>query len=328
MNHVLRIKSRGKRKKGLKLFSFLVILLFLGTLVYIVWLKTKPEAWNQDTQKTIIVVLGGLEYPFAEVSEKTIGEFLDAKKLSLQEGDSVFPGEETVLFSGTHIIITQAHEMTVTVDGGEQVLHTQATTVGQALDESALTMSEDDIVKPGRDAFAYNGIKVVITRVQTEEQSVEKPIAFEKKVNEDNALSWRKSIVTQRGENGIERLTYRVSTYDGKEMNRKLLSTEVIKDPVPQIVTVGTFVKLGKSHIGGASWYAFTGTMSAANPWLPKGSYVKVTNLENGKSVIVVINDRGPFAPGRIIDLDKVAFQKIASLGAGVINVKMEEIVN
>jgi rare lipoprotein A len=61
---------------------------------------------------------------------------------------------------------------------------------------------------------------------------------------------------------------------------------------------------------------------------MPIGSYARVTNVDNGKSVIVRINDRGPFVPGRIIDLDKVAFQKIASTGAGVINVKMEEIVN
>ncbi|MFZ2187336.1 MAG: septal ring lytic transglycosylase RlpA family protein [Candidatus Moraniibacteriota bacterium] len=85
---------------------------------------------------------------------------------------------------------------------------------------------------------------------------------------------------------------------------------------------------MGKSHSGGASWYAFTGTMAAANPWLPMGSYVKVTNVGNGKSVIVKINDRGPFVPGRIIDLDKAAFTRIASIGAGVINVKMEEIIN
>jgi rare lipoprotein A len=58
------------------------------------------------------------------------------------------------------------------------------------------------------------------------------------------------------------------------------------------------------------------------------GSYVKVTNTANGKSVIVKINDRGPFGGGRIIDLDKVAFQEIASLGQGVAQVKMEEITN
>jgi rare lipoprotein A len=152
--------------------------------------------------------------------------------------------------------------------------------------------------------------------------------AFEKKVNEDSTLSWRKSIVTQKGEKGVQRLTYRVSTYDGKEVNRKLIKTETLQAPVTEITTQGTYVKVGKTHKGAASWYAFTGTLSAANPWLPIGSYVRVTNQENGKSVIVRINDRGPFVPGRIIDLDKVAFQKIASIGAGVINVTMEEIVN
>ncbi|MEI8104060.1 MAG: septal ring lytic transglycosylase RlpA family protein [Candidatus Moraniibacteriota bacterium] len=95
-----------------------------------------------------------------------------------------------------------------------------------------------------------------------------------------------------------------------------------------EIVTQGTYVKVGKASTGLGSWYAFTGTLSAANPWLPIGSYVRVTNQDNGKQVIVRINDRGPFGPNRIIDLDKVAFQQIASLGAGIINVKMETIVN
>jgi rare lipoprotein A len=58
------------------------------------------------------------------------------------------------------------------------------------------------------------------------------------------------------------------------------------------------------------------------------GSYARVTNKANGKSVIVQINDRGPFGENRIIDLDKVAFAKIASLGAGVIDVKVEEVMN
>lgn len=322
------VKKGGKGKKGWKIFSFFVIaiLLIFGYSRY--FGKVDGEAWNINNQKNITLVDGGFDFSFTDVSEKTVGEFLNARKLALQEGDSIFPSEESVLFSGTYILVTRAHPMIVKIDGGEQILHTQATTVGQALEESTLVIDENDIVKPGRDTFAQSGIKVAVTRVLITEESVEKPIAFDKKVNEDDNLSWRKNIVTQKGENGIQKLMYRVSKYDGKEVNRKLLNTEIIKDPVPQISTQGTYVKLGASHTGGASWYAYTGTMAAANPWLPKGSFVKVTNLDNGKSVIVVINDRGPFVGGRIIDLDKVAFAKIASIGAGVINVKMEEIVN
>ena len=98
--------------------------------------------------------------------------------------------------------------------------------------------------------------------------------------------------------------------------------------PVNEIRTQGTYVQVGKSSTGAGTWYAFTGTLAAASPWLPLGSYARVTNPDNGKQVIVEINDRGPFGKGRIIDLDKVAFEKISSLGAGIINVKVEPITN
>lgn len=79
--------------------------------------------------------------------------------------------------------------------------------------------------------------------------------------------------------------------------------------------------------IGKASWYKYKGGNFAASPDFPKGSKVRVYNIDNGKSVDVVINDYGPdrrLHPDRVIDLDKVAFQKIASLGAGIIKVRVE----
>jgi rare lipoprotein A len=49
--------------------------------------------------------------------------------------------------------------------------------------------------------------------------------------------------------------------------------------------------------------------MTAAHPTLPLGSYVRVTNLHNGRAVVVKVNDRGPIVPGRIIDLSYGAAQ-------------------
>jgi len=65
---------------------------------------------------------------------------------------------------------------------------------------------------------------------------------------------------------------------------------------------------------------------TAAHKKLPFGTKVKVTNAKNSKSVIVKINDRGPFVKGRIIDLSDSAFSSIANLNAGVIKVKIEVI--
>lgn len=63
---------------------------------------------------------------------------------------------------------------------------------------------------------------------------------------------------------------------------------------------------------------------TAAHRTLPFGTRLKVTNTQNGRSVLVRVNDRGPFAKGRIIDLSSSAFKTIASLNAGVVPVRIQ----
>lgn len=67
--------------------------------------------------------------------------------------------------------------------------------------------------------------------------------------------------------------------------------------------------------------------MSAAHPTLPIPSYARVTNLANGKSVVVRINDRGPFHAARVIDLSYAAAHKLGFIGAGAAQVEVESIL-
>ncbi len=94
------------------------------------------------------------------------------------------------------------------------------------------------------------------------------------------------------------------------------------------------------SQTGKASYYAekFEGrrtssgenyrknAFSAAHQKLPFGTKVRVTNIANGKSVVVKINDRGPFTKNRIIDLSLIAAKKIEMIQDGVIKVKIEAV--
>ncbi|MFD0900300.1 septal ring lytic transglycosylase RlpA family protein [Actinomadura sediminis] len=64
--------------------------------------------------------------------------------------------------------------------------------------------------------------------------------------------------------------------------------------------------------------------LTAAHKTLPFGSKVRVTNKSNGESVVVRINDRGPYAGGRCLDLSRAAMKKIGGTSAGVVSVRYE----
>jgi len=90
---------------------------------------------------------------------------------------------------------------------------------------------------------------------------------------------------------------------------------------------IAVFANSGVMTSGKASWYAYKGGNFTASPDFPKGSKLRVFNLENGKFVDVEVNDYGPerdLHPDRAVDLDKQAFAKIAGLGEGIIDVKVK----
>lgn len=63
--------------------------------------------------------------------------------------------------------------------------------------------------------------------------------------------------------------------------------------------------------------------LTAAHPTLPLGTRLRVTNLANGRSVTVRVNDRGPYADGRILDLSYAAARALHALERGVIPVRL-----
>ena len=81
----------------------------------------------------------------------------------------------------------------------------------------------------------------------------------------------------------------------------------------------------GKQTSSGETYDMYS--MSAAHTTLPIPSYARVTNLKNGKSVVVRINDRGPFVEGRIIDLSYSAAHRIGVLAGGSAMVEVESII-
>lgn len=124
------------------------------------------------------------------------------------------------------------------------------------------------------------------------------------------------------------------------------------EEPLSRYGNSATYTVLGKKYTtlktahgyrerGIASWYGMKFhayltsnreaynlfKMTAAHRSLPIPTYVRVTNLNNGKKVIVRVNDRGPFVPNRIIDLSYVAAKKLDMLTTGTAPVEVEAII-
>jgi rare lipoprotein A len=103
-----------------------------------------------------------------------------------------------------------------------------------------------------------------------------------------------------------------------------------LKDQADQVASDGL--------AGIASWYGdhwqgrktASGTrfdvkkLTAAHRTLPLNTRVRVTNLDNGKSVIVLVNDRGPYVDGRVIDLSTAAARRLGMVKKGLVPVRIE----
>jgi rare lipoprotein A len=93
-------------------------------------------------------------------------------------------------------------------------------------------------------------------------------------------------------------------------------------------VVAGYTSAVTAGELGIASYYqnARYGGLIAAHKTLPLGTRVKVFNLDNGRSAIVKIVDRGPFVRGRVIDVSPAAASVLGFLGAGLAHVRIERI--
>ena len=118
---------------------------------------------------------------------------------------------------------------------------------------------------------------------------------------------------------------YSFTSIEKYESNLFYKSNIKIKNPVKEKIVRASWYGPGfhgKKTANGE--YYDMNRLTAAHKTLCFGTRVKIINIENGKSIIVKINDRGPYIAGRDFDLSKAAFAKVASIKTGVIRIKYE----
>jgi Lytic transglycolase/G5 domain/G5-linked-Ubiquitin-like domain len=210
------------------------------------------------------------------------------------------------------------------VKGKDHDVITNAGTVRELLSAMGITSDRDDRVLPSPRTPITEGMRVRYDAIAFRTRDVRVPIPYTTYTRYSDTLSPGAVRVDRAGVDGVMLERTRVKFVNGRAVGTSVLSRTVLQEAIAARRVVGRENGSNGSQSGEASWYSFApgGGLTAAHPWLPFGTVVTVTNLANGKTVQVVINDRGPFG-GRIIDLSDEAFARIAPLSQGVCQVHL-----
>lgn len=311
--------------------KFLAILL----LFFIIGIVVSAQNFS-ETQKAnaasfpIIINDNGLEFKIL-TKENSVQDVLEFLNIQTIPEDIIIPTRETLIFSSSKIFIIRAVPINLIIDGESRQIYTTSKKISGVICENNISLGEKDRIEPDFESFVFPNIEIKIIRT-IEKTVVEKiSVLFEKIIQKDENLNWGGNKIIQKGENGEKEQTFKIIYENGEEASRKLLEEKILTEPKNQIEIQGTKITVGNIQEGTATWYAKglwnPQNLTAASNTFPRKTYLKVTNLENNKSVIVKVNDCGAFQIPIVIDLSSGAFKKLAPLGAGKISVRVEEII-
>jgi uncharacterized protein YabE (DUF348 family) len=133
-------------------------------------------------------------------------------------------------------------ERTVTVmaDGRERHVRTNAATVREAVAQAEVALHGEDTTSVAPDSFPRDGQTVTVLRVRGHREVREEPIPFEERRTDDPTLFRGTEVVDSAGRAGVRRVTYGVRTVNGVRQTPRHLRTEVVRQPEPRVVRVGT----------------------------------------------------------------------------------------
>ncbi len=174
---------------------------------------------------------------------------------------------ERLPLDGMELTITTPKEIVLVSDGQERVVTTTAATAGDLLAEQGIALSQTDRTSLYLHQGLLNRMRLQVFRVQVSENAVATAIPHERVETADPGALEGDETVTQKGVDGEQVDTVRVTVVDGVETARETLSTSVTRQQVPELVTVGTKPRPANSpSADGLNWAALAKCESGGRP--------------------------------------------------------------
>ncbi len=194
---------------------------------------------------TISVVIDDEEKTVKHL-DGTVKDLLKDENITLNEAQSMNVKETDQLKDGMKLEIVTKYDVELTYDGKTEKAAAKYANVEELLKDYGITLGQDDVVTPELTAEVKPGLSVVVQRVTYKEEKKDEEIPFETERKDDSSITKGKEVTDTEGENGVKTVTWKVKMVDGKEESREQVSEEVTKEPVNEVILVGTKEKSTK----------------------------------------------------------------------------------
>ncbi|MCX7715114.1 MAG: 3D domain-containing protein [Clostridia bacterium] len=172
--------------------------------------------------------------------QQTVGQLLSENNITIGEYDNVNLLSDEELSDHAKLVIRRGKPFTVVTAEGEYAVSTTKATVGEALLEIGIYIDDIDDVNPPRETKIIEGMRVVVAEISISEISVEEEIEYATKTEQTRDLYKGEKKTVQSGVVGKKTVVYRITEKDGVEIGREAICETVTKEPVTEIVKVGT----------------------------------------------------------------------------------------
>lgn len=264
-----------------------------------------PEKYN-------ITVNDGGKIVSAITTEKTVGDFLDKNAIAMDDMDVLNYTRDQDVFDGMELYISRAYDLTVNTQDKQINVKLLAGTVEDVLERAGVELSEDDEVYPAKGTYITSGMNIEVIRVKTETITKTETIEYSSKTVEDPTLAKGKKKVVQYGSNGTRKVKIKITYKNGEEYSRKVISSEVTKQPVNEIIHIGTKTTTNKKPVsnkptnnGGSSNTGGTSNTTATewyrNYISPAGKLTKIPSRSQVYSSSLAAHKKVPAPSASII---------------------------
>lgn len=259
--------------------------------------------------------------------EPTVGAIAAAHIGHYEEGDRFYDEDGKELSGSTAV----TDGMTVRIER----VRTKKVTSTKAIDYDTTTRKDSDLAEGTTKVITEGkkGKRTVVTQVTTVDGKVTKKKVLSKKVTtkavDEVVAKGTKKVAAQSSSSSSSSSSKSSSSKSSSSSSSSSKSSSGGKATGAATTCRASFYGRGDGTDGGptASGERFNSeAMTAAHKTLPLGTRIRVTNKSNGQSVVVRINDRGPYISGRCLDLSAGAFDAIGNTGAGTMTVTIQRV--